>query len=172
MCKIRWFQWRIQDFPGGTNSPGEEASTYDFAKFSRKLHEIERIWVPRGVTCPSRPLNRHCIPQQIHWIWLKHVLPMTMYNLSLPKLMYYSTADCLQLCNRNCGREKYLFSKAVNNMACYKLGISLRSMLSDVWQFLIYQWWCSRLLSEAGLSVGTSLAFAPECSLTYANCTK
>ena len=32
---------------GGANSPGV-ASTYDFAKFSQKLHEIERIWAPPG----------------------------------------------------------------------------------------------------------------------------
>ena len=49
-------QWRIQDFPrgGGTNSPGW-APTYDFAKFSQKLHEIERIWDPGGV--PRTPLD-------------------------------------------------------------------------------------------------------------------
>ena len=29
---------------GGANSPGG-APTYDFAKFSQKLHEIERIWI-------------------------------------------------------------------------------------------------------------------------------
>ena len=42
-------QWRIQDFPevGGDNSPGE-APTYDFAKFSQKLYEIESIWTTRG----------------------------------------------------------------------------------------------------------------------------
>ena len=47
-------QWRIQDFPevGGANSPGGRASTYDFAKFSQKLHEIKRIWTPGG-----RPLR-------------------------------------------------------------------------------------------------------------------
>ena len=28
---------------GGANSPGGGAHTYDFAKFSQKLHEIERI---------------------------------------------------------------------------------------------------------------------------------
>ena len=41
-------QWRIQDFPdeGGANSPG--CSTYDFAKISQKLHEIEKIWTPSG----------------------------------------------------------------------------------------------------------------------------
>ena len=32
---------------GGANSPGR-APTYDFAKISQKLHEIERIWAPRG----------------------------------------------------------------------------------------------------------------------------
>ena len=42
-------QRRIQDFPGGG------APTYDFAKFSRKLHEIERIWAPRGGARPLRP---------------------------------------------------------------------------------------------------------------------
>ena len=40
---------------GGANSPGG-APTYDFAKCSRKLHEIERIWVPR-VVHPRAPLN-------------------------------------------------------------------------------------------------------------------
>ena len=39
----------ISGFPrgGGANSRGG-APTYDFAKFSRKLHEIERIWTPGG----------------------------------------------------------------------------------------------------------------------------
>ena len=45
-------QRRIQDF---ANAPGVGAPTYDFAKFSRKLHEIERIWAPGGR--PSRPLD-------------------------------------------------------------------------------------------------------------------
>ena len=42
-------QWRIQDFPerGRQLSGGRGwAPTYDFAKFSQKLHEIERIWTP------------------------------------------------------------------------------------------------------------------------------
>ena len=43
---------------GGANSPGGgEAPTYDFAKFSQKLHEIERIWAPKGRARPSRPLR-------------------------------------------------------------------------------------------------------------------
>ena len=37
---------------GGANSPGG-APTYDFAKFSQKLHEIERIWTPRGGARPK-----------------------------------------------------------------------------------------------------------------------
>ena len=32
---------------GGANSPGR-APTYDFAKCSQKLHEIERIWTGGG----------------------------------------------------------------------------------------------------------------------------
>ena len=33
----------------GANSPGGGGgATYDFAKISQKLHEIERIWTPGG----------------------------------------------------------------------------------------------------------------------------
>ena len=32
-----------------TSPAGRGAPTYDFTKFSRKLHEMERIWAPRGV---------------------------------------------------------------------------------------------------------------------------
>ena len=47
------------------------------------------------------------IPQQIHWIQLKHLLPMTMYNLSLPNLMCYNycglpTAACVEMLPRWC----------------------------------------------------------------------
>ena len=50
-------QWRIQDFPKeGAPTPRGGAPTYEFAKFSQKLHEIERIWTPRGGGArPSRP---------------------------------------------------------------------------------------------------------------------
>ena len=40
---------------GDANSPG--APTYDFAKFSQKLHEIERIWIPRGRRVPRARLR-------------------------------------------------------------------------------------------------------------------
>ena len=33
---------------GGANSPEGGQPTYDFAKFSQKLHEIKRIWTPVG----------------------------------------------------------------------------------------------------------------------------
>ena len=32
---------------GCANPLGERAPTYNFAKISQKLHEIERIWLPR-----------------------------------------------------------------------------------------------------------------------------
>ena len=47
-----WHTYPVADpgFPrgGGANSPGG-APTYDFAKFSQKMHEIERIWTPGAV---------------------------------------------------------------------------------------------------------------------------
>ena len=47
-------QWRIQDFPQVGAWTLHEGC--DFAKFSQKLHEIERIWTPRGGGVrPSRP---------------------------------------------------------------------------------------------------------------------
>ena len=44
------------EFPrgGGANSPGG-APKYDFAKFSQKLNEIERIWAPGGMGGGARP---------------------------------------------------------------------------------------------------------------------
>ena len=40
----------------GRQLPGG-ASTYDFAKFSQKLYQIERIWVPRGARPLCPPLD-------------------------------------------------------------------------------------------------------------------
>ena len=37
-------QWRIQDFSKEGVPTPRGAPTYDFAEFSQKLHEIERIW--------------------------------------------------------------------------------------------------------------------------------
>ena len=49
------YQWRIQDFPeeGALTLWGRGAPTYDFAKFSQKLHEIERIWTRGGGAHPK-----------------------------------------------------------------------------------------------------------------------
>ena len=50
------YQWRIQDFSKeGAPTPGGVAPTYDFAKFSEKLHEIERIGTPGGGRPPRPP---------------------------------------------------------------------------------------------------------------------
>ena len=55
---VPWpIQWRIQDFPEEGAPTPRGAQTYDFAIFSQKLHEIERIWAPKGGARPSRPLR-------------------------------------------------------------------------------------------------------------------
>ena len=41
-------QWRIQDFPEEGAPTLRGAPTYDFAKFSQKLHEIEEFGPPGG----------------------------------------------------------------------------------------------------------------------------
>ena len=51
LLNFRRSQWWIQDFPE-VRSPnlrgGGGAQTYDFAKFSQKLHEIERTLTRGG----------------------------------------------------------------------------------------------------------------------------
>ena len=50
---LHHLQWRIQDFSEvGTPPLQGRAPTYDFAKFSQKLHEIERIWIAKGARVP------------------------------------------------------------------------------------------------------------------------
>ena len=46
-------QWRIQDFPKEGAPTLRGVPTYDIAKISQKLHEIERIWTPGGGTRPK-----------------------------------------------------------------------------------------------------------------------
>ena len=41
----------------GSTPQRRGAPTYDFAKFSQKLHEIERIWTPRGHASLAPPLD-------------------------------------------------------------------------------------------------------------------
>ena len=66
---------------GGANSPGG-APTYDFAKFSQKLHEIERIWIPRG----ARPKFYYVDPPL-------HVPSFFLIIFSTSCLMYRFTDD-------------------------------------------------------------------------------
>ena len=54
--KFGALQWRIQDFSEEGAPTPQGAPTYDFAIFSPKLHEIERIWALGGAR-PSRPLR-------------------------------------------------------------------------------------------------------------------
>ena len=48
-------QWRIQDFPRGGRQPPGGAPGYNFIKFSRKLHEIEKNLAARGGRPPLDP---------------------------------------------------------------------------------------------------------------------
>ena len=58
----------------GRQLPGGGVPTYNFAKFSQKLHEIERIWTPEGAH-PSRPPPRSATDQDVqpsllmHWLY-------------------------------------------------------------------------------------------------------
>ena len=56
---------------GGANSPGGGgAPTYDFAKFSQKLHEIERIWT-RGGGGGAHPKFYYVDPPLHFVMWIK-----------------------------------------------------------------------------------------------------
>ena len=46
-----------QGFPWGGAPTPRGVPTNNFAKFSQKLHEIERIWTPRGAHIPHVPLR-------------------------------------------------------------------------------------------------------------------
>ena len=46
--KSHRMQWWIQDFPEVGAPTLQGALIYDFAKFSQKLQEIERIWTQEG----------------------------------------------------------------------------------------------------------------------------
>ena len=70
---------------GAANSPGG-GPTYDFAKFSQKLNEIERIWTPGMGARPSPPLRSATALCQIdksfyvyHFMCI--ILKAALYNL-------------------------------------------------------------------------------------------
>ena len=48
---------RIQDSPYEGADPQGGVATYDFAKFCKKLHKIERTLGRRGVGAPGHPLD-------------------------------------------------------------------------------------------------------------------
>ena len=60
-------------FPRGEGAnPPRGAPTYDFAKFSQKLHEIERIWTPRGrgECVPRERLDPPVKSMPFRWFWV------------------------------------------------------------------------------------------------------
>ena len=58
---------------GSRISPRRGAPTYDFAKFSQKLHEIERIWAPGGAR-PSRPPLDPPLMCTMFWVGSKQMM--------------------------------------------------------------------------------------------------
>ena len=66
-------QWRIQDFPEEERQFPSGVPTYEFAKVSPKLHEIERIWTPGGVHIPRAPL-RSATAMGVYENSLKYIL--------------------------------------------------------------------------------------------------
>ena len=83
-----WNKWvkALADpgFPrgGGANSPG--GPTYEFAKFSQKLHENERIWTPRGVHVTRTPLRSATAKAKVTTSMTFHCWPVHSYSTSLP----------------------------------------------------------------------------------------
>ena len=72
----------LSDFPGGAPTlPGGGGATHDFAKFSRKRHEIERIWASL-----LPPWTRQCL----HWIfpivWCNNFLQWLRFLLKIGKV--------------------------------------------------------------------------------------
>ena len=70
-------QWWIQDFPE------VGVPTYDFVKFSQKLHEIERIWTSKILLCRSAT----------DLIWESFV-PILKWNSRLTDLKSYYQNTC------------------------------------------------------------------------------
>ena len=72
-------QWRIQDFPEGGG--GRE-----HAKFSRKLHEIERIWTPRGGRASLTPPPRSANVQNV--LPVKHRSSVGLFGLGRKSILH------------------------------------------------------------------------------------
>ena len=91
---------------GGANCPGG-VPIYDFAKFSRKLHEIERIWAPRGGggLRPSRPPKSATAIDGSFWtnffqcseIWSKIIFCVRPWTDALTYIPCTIIVICLQM---------------------------------------------------------------------------
>ena len=58
ICQVSYhYQWRIKDFLRGASTPKVGMLKYYFAIFCRKLHENERIRIPKDEECEWLPLN-------------------------------------------------------------------------------------------------------------------
>ena len=69
------FQLRIQDFPlWWVRQPSRVGvPTKNFDRFFRKVHEIERIWMPRG-NIPCTPLDTPmCLDVEIPYAWISYI---------------------------------------------------------------------------------------------------
>ena len=82
---------------GGANSPGVGVGTptYDFAKFSQKLHEIERIWTPplRSATALDRYVL--CLSRNVSPNYLAHLGGDILIVLLIPGRSATSSAHYL-----------------------------------------------------------------------------
>ena len=65
VAKVKTSQWQIQDFPEEGAPTPRGAPTYNFAIFSQKLHEIERIWAPGGRASLAPPLDPPLLHTQL-----------------------------------------------------------------------------------------------------------
>ena len=89
-------QWRIQDFPE------EGAPTYDFAKFSQKLHEIERISTPGGGHVSLVPALRFAtVPNNTSFEQL--YIALCFYRPQTKFWARYCFYTCLSFCPRGEG---------------------------------------------------------------------
>ena len=74
---------------GGANSP-RGVPTYDFAKFSQKLHEIERIWTPQG---GARPKFFYVDPP-LNWIQLVKKFDTSVKSWHFKAIYFSKFSSC------------------------------------------------------------------------------
>ena len=89
---------------GGGANPLGGAPTYDFVKFSKKLHEIEKILGRRGARTRCAPQIHHC-KQQVGNL-LDLAPPMTISGSLIENVMFISV--CLSFRNPHQCRDVIL----------------------------------------------------------------